>query len=211
MTLVDLTLPMHGPGHPRAVARLETITIRKSMTYVATRYEFAHDSLQGTYLDFPGHVVETEDGTDADNYPLRKLAGVSAAVLHLDRSDGSGAVSADELQSVCPPLAGCGAMILNALGARRFDEIEERSVWLAADAVEWICRTGIHLLVSDIYESQPLHGVFLKLFAAHILTVCYPINLHMLVQPRVRVWALPMRIPGVNQLPCRAFAEMTED
>ncbi len=211
MRLVDLSLPMHGPGHPQAVVRRETITIRKSMTYVATKYEFAHDSLQGTYLDFPGHVVETEDGTDADNYPLAKLAGVPAAVLHLDRNNGSGAVSADELQRVCPPMDGCGALVLNALGARRFDEIEERSVWLATDAVDWICRTGIHLLVSDIYESQALHGVFLRLFSAHILTVCYPINLHLLTQVYVRVWALPMRIPGVNQLPCRVFAEMSEE
>jgi kynurenine formamidase len=131
-------------------------------------------------------------------------------VIHLDRSDGSGSVSAEELQCVCPPLTGCGAMIVNALGPRRFDDIVERSVYLGTDAVEWICGTGIHLLVSDIYESPPLHGVFPKLFAAHILTVCYPINLHLLTQPRVRLWALPMRIPGVNQLPCRALAEMTE-
>ena len=142
---------------------------------------------------------------------LSKLAGVPAAVLHLDRADGSGAVSAAELQAICPPLDGCGALIVNALGNRRFDDIVERSVWLQADAVEWICRTGIHLLISDIYESQPLHGVFLKLFAAHVVTVCYPVNLHLLNQPRVRVWALPLRIPGVNQLPCRAFAEMSED
>ncbi len=211
MKLVDLTLPMHGPGHPRAVARLETVTISRSMTYVATRYDFVHDSMQGTYLDFPGHVLETDDGTDADNYPLARLAGVRAAVLHLNKSNGSGAVSADELERVCPPLSGCEAMILNALGMLRFDEIEERSVWLATDAVEWICRTGIHLLVSDIYESPPLHGVFLKLFAARILTVCYPINLHLLTLPHVRVWALPMRVPGVNQLPCRVFAEMAEE
>jgi kynurenine formamidase len=210
MSLVDLTLPMHGPGHPGSVARLETVMIRKSMTYIATRYDFAHDSMQGTYIDFPGHVVETDDGTDAGNYPLAKLAGVPSAVIHLDRSDGSGSVSAEELQCVCPPLTGCGAMIVNALGPRRFDDIVERSVYLGTDAVEWICGTGIHLLVSDIYESPPLHGVFPKLFAAHILTVCYPINLHLLTQPRVRLWALPMRIPGVNQLPCRALAEMTE-
>jgi kynurenine formamidase len=211
MQLIDLTLPMRGPGEPGAVARLETITIRKSMTYVATKYDFEHDSLQGTYIDFPGHVVDTEDGTDAGNYPLSKLAGIPAAVLHLDRADGSGAVSAAELQAVCPALDGCGALVINALGRRRFDDIVERSVWLATDAVEWICRSGIHLLFSDIYESQPLHGVFLKLFEAHILTVCYPVNLNLLTQPRVRVWALPLRIPGVNQLPCRAFAQMNED
>lgn len=209
--LVDLTLPMFGPGHPRAVASCEMVTIRKSMTYVATKYQFAHDSLQGTYLDFPGHVIETEDGTDAGNYPLAKLAGIKAAVVHLDRGDGSGAVTADELRGACPPLEGCGALILNALGGRRYDEIVERSVWIAGDAVDWICGSGIHLLASDIYESQPLHGVFLKLFQAHILTVCYPINLHLLTRPHVRLWALPMRIPGVNQLPCRAFAEMSED
>lgn len=208
--LVDLTLPMNGPGHPRAVASRQTVTIRKSMTYVATRYEFAHDSMQGTYLDFPGHVVDTEDGADAENYPLARLAGVRAAVLHLDRPDGSGAVSAADLLGVCPPLDSCGAMIVNALGCRRYDAIEERTVWLSRDAVEWICGTGIHLLVSDVYESRPLHGVFLELFKSRIVTVCCPVNLHLLTAPRVRLWALPLRIPGVNQLPCRAFAEVAE-
>lgn len=210
MTLVDLTLPMPGPGQPGAVATRQTVTVGKAMTYAATRYVFAHDSLQGTYIDFPGHVLGTDDGVDAATCPLERLAGVRAAVVHLDMADGAGAVTAADLATACPSLDGCGGLVVNALGRRRFDEIAHRSVWLATDAVEWICATGIGLLVSDVYESAPLHGVFPKLFAAHIATVCLPVNLHLLSRPHVRLWALPLRIPGVNQLPCRACAEMED-
>ena len=105
--------------------------------------------------------------------------------------------------SSCPE-----ALVINALGAARFDEIEERSVYLELDAVEWIIASGVQLVVADVYESRALHGVFPALFAAGIATVCCPVNLHQLITPEVRLTVLPVRFPGVTQLPCRVVAEV---
>ena len=81
-------------------------------------------------------------------------------------------------------------------------------MWFAADAIEWIIGQGIHLLVSDIYESDSdPQDIFVRLFGAGIATVCYPVELHRLQAPRVRVTALPLRFPGAAQIPCRLVAE----
>jgi kynurenine formamidase len=210
MHLVDLTMPLAATERlPQPPVRAERLEIgRRAARYTALVYRFDYDSMAGTYVDFPGHIAETDDGRDAANYPPAKLYRIDAAVIHLDRRDGSGGVSAAELKRACPGgRAEGGALIVNALGQRRFDKIAFRSVWLAADAVEWIVGAGIHLLVSDIYESPELHGVFPALFRAGICTVCHPVNLQRLKAPRVKVTVLPLRARGVTQLPCRALAE----
>jgi len=207
MRLVDLTLPV-----PDATgsAHLEEwpLTLTDGSRYTGMVYNFTHNSMVGSYIDFPGHLKETADGLDAERYPVEKLFRVPSTVIHLDRGHGSGAVSAGELQAACPKAPHGSGLVINALGKRRFDEIEERSVWLAPDAVQWIVGTGIHLLVSDIYESRGLHGVFAALFRAGISTVCYPIHLDRLVTPRVRITCLVARFSGVTQLPCRIVAEL---
>jgi kynurenine formamidase len=120
-------------------------------------------------------------------------------------------ITRQELEAAAPPPGPDGyggALIVNALGTRRFDEIEERSVYLARQAAEWIVETGVHLLVSDVYESDtdPQNN-FPALFGGGVSTVCCPVNLHELTTPRVRLTALPLRFPGVTQLPCRLLAE----
>ncbi|MDA0746669.1 MAG: cyclase family protein [bacterium] len=210
-TCIDLTLPAQESQYGRPTFALEERPIgHGSVTYTGMIYHFQHDSMLGTYIDFPGHIKETDDGLDAATYPLEKLYRTRATILHLDRTDGSGAVTAAELESACPGPVG-NALVINALGKRRFDDIEERSVYLTTDAVQWIVQTGIHLLVSDIYESQELHGVFPALFKNNIATVCYPINLHRLTVPHVTLTVLPVRFPTITQLPCRIVAEVEED
>ena len=206
MKYIDLTFPM--PAETAAFRRDMPITQADGEKYIAVVYDFSHDSMQGTYIDFPGHIEATNDGLDASTWPPEKLFRVETTVIHLDRLDRSGAVTADELAAACPEPGSGGGLIVNALGSRRFDEIEERSVYLDTTAVSWIVDQGIHLFVSDIYESQPLHGVFGPLFAAGIATVCSPINLHRLTRSTVRLTALPARFDGVTQLPCRLLAEV---
>ena len=209
MRLIDLTLPVPGPNGNSSAARVEERLIAHGTTkYTAMIYHFVHESMAGTYIDFPGHIKETDDGLDSANYPAEKLFRIEAAVIHLERGDGSGAVTADELQAACPSLVNSNALIINALGKLRFDEIEERSVWLNKDAVRWIISTNVHLLVSDIYESKALHGVFYDLFGSGVSTVCCPINLHLLTAPRVKLTVLMARFSDVTQLPCRLLAEM---
>ncbi len=207
-TRVDLTLSIPAqPADGTAVVTPEELRIQN---YTGMVYHFRHDSMAGTYIDFPGHIKETADGFDAANYPMGKLFRVEATVIHLDRAGGSGAVTAAELAAACPKPFRGQALVLNALGARRFDAIESRSVWLGRDARRWIIERNIHLLVSDIYESKTLEGVFLDLFGAGITTVCLPINLSALTTPYVRLTALPVRFETVTQLPCRVVAELIQ-
>ncbi len=214
--LHDLTLPIpavttekmtfDGSTHTQETVRTELWRLPRGGQ--AAVYYLHHWGMAGTYIDFPGHLVETDDGTDAANYPADKLYRVPARVARLNRAGGSGKIGVDELRAAVPPGPAGGALILNALGARRFDDVPTRSVYLAREAVEWIASTGIHLLVSDVYESNDdPQDVFRTLFAAHVCTVCCPINMDRIGQDRVRVTALPMRYPGVTQLPCRVLVE----
>lgn len=213
MPLIDLSLPAPGIENDKPTCRLEEWDIRQGpYAYTGLVYRFDHWSMTSTYIDFPGHIKETDDGSDADNYPLERLFRVEASVIHLDREDGAGRVDADELRRAFPDGPTGGALILNALGRRRFDAIAERSVYLGKDAVEWIVGLGVHLFVSDIYESDDdPQNVFYDLFANGVSTVCFPINLHLIAAPRVRVTALPLRFPGATQLPCRAIAEWEDE
>ena len=216
MRVIDLTLTIprvekecRRAGGPMA----DVTTVReaewKIAGYTAMVYFIRHWGMAGTYLDLPGHIKELDDGTCADTYPLPKLYRMPATVIHLDRRDGSGKITAAELAAACPRRIRGGALILNALGRRRFDEIEMRSVYLGKDAVQWIVDTGVHLLVSDVYESnRDPQNVFWDLFAAHVSTVCLPVNLHLLDAPTARLTVLPLRLPGVTQLPCRVVAEL---
>lgn len=209
MKLVDLTLPIQTEQDGRPTAAPRRLRLGHGMaSYTAVLYDFAHDSMVGTYLDLPGHIAETDDGQDAATVPVERLYRLRAAVLHLSRADGSGGIGATELDEVSAG-GGCPeALVINALGAVRFDEIEERSVYLELDAVEWIIASGVKLVVADVYESRALHGVFAALFGAGIMAVCYPVNLHELTAPEVRLTVLPARFPGVTQLPCRVVAEV---
>jgi kynurenine formamidase len=211
MTLVDLTLEAQDwkDGKPAMSLEERLIVCEDGARFTGMVYHFDHDSMLGTYIDFPGHIKETDDGKDAANYPLERLFRIDASVIHLDREDGSGAVEADELERAMDG-AVSGALVINALGNRRWDEIEERSVYLATSAVDWIVEQGVDLLVSDIYESKRLHGVFPALFRNGISTVCYPINLDMLTATQIKLTILPVRYPTVTQIPCRIIAELEE-
>jgi len=210
MRLIDLTLPAPEQQAGKPTCRLDEWHLKAGpLPYTAMIYHYRHDSMAGTYIDFPGHIKETDDGLDAVTYPLAKLYRVSAAVIHLNRRSGSGRIEARELSAACPPSKGAGALILNALGRRRFDEIVERSVYLGKDAVEWIIDAGFHLLVSDVFESNTdPQQVFNRLFARRVATVCCPINLHLINKPVVKLTALPLRFAQATQLPCRVVVEV---
>jgi kynurenine formamidase len=219
MRLTDLTMPMRalepqwdGPGLPtRQVPPLSTrvwTIADPAGPYHARVHYFGYWSMAGTYIDLPGHIVETDDRQDAASLPAATLFRLPATLVRLDRCRRPGAVRAAELQAAVPAGPGCPAVVLNALGPHRFDAIPERSVYLARDAVRWVIDRGVRLLVSDVYESDDdPQDVFRTLFGAGVATVCHPESLGTLAGPRLRVTALPLRIPGATQLPCRVLAE----
>ena len=210
MKLIDLTFePGRAPGGFLKTERKDICLKSPGVEYTGVVYEFTMSSMAGSYLDLPGHIAETADGRDAANYPLEKLYRRRAVVIRLDRTDDSGGVTATELADACQAEIRTGdALIVNALGNRQFYEISERSVFFEQNAVEWIIAQKVELLVSDIYESRALAGVFYQLFQAGISTVCFPVNLDKLKVPEIKLTVMPLPVRGVTQIPCRVVAEI---
>lgn len=210
MHLVDLTLPIPDVENGAPTTELEQWPIcMGSVAYIGMVYRFSHWSMSGTYIDFPGHIKEADDGIDAANCPIESIFDVDTVVLHLERDGMPGKISREELERACSVAEPTCGLIVHALGSKRFDEVPERSLALSPDAVAWIIERGTRILVSDVYEhyDEP-EDVFVDLFSAGVSTVCNPINLHALREPRVRLTVLFPRFSGVTQLPCRAVARI---
>ncbi len=207
MEIIDLTFE---PGGNLFKTQRSDVRLKSpGVEYTGLVYEFTMSSEAGTYLDLPGHIAETDDGQDAANYPLEKIYRRRAVVVRLDRSDESGGVTAAELAGACAAEIRPGdALVINALGGRQFYGINKRSVFLELDAVEWIIARKVELLVSDIYESRALLGVFHKLFQAGVSTVCHPVNLDRLTVSEIKLTVMPLPVRGITQIPCRVVAEI---
>ena len=68
----------------------------ESTRYTGVIYSLTTSSMHGTYIDFPGHIKETDNGLYAHNFPHEELYRVPASVIHLDRDRGP--VSGAELE-----------------------------------------------------------------------------------------------------------------
>ena len=206
MTVLDLTRPFDKVSIKRSRVPLHS----GNTDYTGVIYDYSFDSMQSTYIDLPGHIEETDDGLRADSVPIEALNRLPADVIHLDFPNEGGAVSGENLEqgmvaADCPPAP---ALIINALGHKNPRDINKRSVFLDDSAVDWIIGRGYRLLISDIYESRELLGVFKKLFAHGVTTICEPVGLFRLPpSAKVLVSAIPCPIPDVTQIPCRLLAE----
>jgi len=210
MSVVDLSSPFPPEAADRI--RLREVPLKSANTaYTGMVYDFELNSMYGSYIDLPGHIRETDDGARGDNVPPDRFYRVPCSVIRLARSDRSGAVSAAELEEAFGGKVTTPALMINALGALEPDEIENRSVWLDADALDWIIGSGVRLLVSDIFESSRLEGVFLKLFSAGVSTVCNPRRMSRIRRRIVELTVMFPNIPVLTQIPCRILAEERDD
>jgi kynurenine formamidase len=204
--MIDLTLNLNEGNNSLNVVTHGVNLKSQNTEYTGVIHDFSFNSMTGTYIDFPGHIKETDNGDDAENYPLEKLYRRKATVIRFDKESESGGVSKEEFIATVPNGVDTPILVINALGSKRFDAITERSVFLTMEAVEWICSLGIEIIISDIYESTALEGVFLKLFENNISTVCFPVNLHKLALYDYEITILPLKIPKAVQIPCRVMA-----
>jgi len=206
MGIIDLTCSFSSEAAGKI--RLREVPLRSAQTaYTGMVYDFEVNSMDGSYIDLPGHIRETDNGERADNVPAENFYRVPCSVIRLERKSGSGAVSGAELEQAFGGKVDTPALLVNALGTLEPYEIEQRSVWFDFSALDWMISCGIRLLVSDIYESQALEGVFLKLFRAGISTVCEPRNLSKVKSKVVELTVLFPKIPALTQIPCRVIAD----
>ncbi len=205
-TVIDITRDF--PENFDTNIKITEVGLKSASTrYTGMVYEWIIHSMHGSYIDFPGHIKETDNGERADHFPHERLYRVPCSVIRLNRKSGSGAVTGKDLEKAFGGIPDTPALLINALGKKEPDEVEERSVYLDDSALDWIIASGVRMTVSDIYESRALHGVFLRLFRAGISTVCEPRGLRRIKDSRVFLTVLFQKIPVVTQLPCRLIVE----
>ena len=100
----------------------------ESTRYTGVIYSLTTSSMHGTYIDFPGHIKETDNGLYAHNFPHEELYRVPASVIHLDRDRGP--VSGAELEHAFGGVPRTPVLVINGLGARDETELPKRIVYL---------------------------------------------------------------------------------
>ena len=210
MSLVNLTRSFVSESI-RTLLTLREVHLKSQNTeYTGMVWNIQTDTMVGTYLDFAGHIKETDDGVRADNADVAGFFRQPATLIRLAKQDREGAVCAQELRA-----ANGGSdrtlpfLIVNALAAGLDPhDIEGRSVYFDDSAVQWIIDSGCKVLISDIYESQALEGVFLKLFSHGVSTVCEPVNLWKLKGTPLVTVSFPMM--PTSQVPVSLVAEVED-
>ena len=206
MAYVDLTAGFRGRKVLPEIVQRDVALKSDKTEYTGVVYNISTSTMMGSYIDFPGHIKETDDGVNGANSDLADFTNMSAAVIRFDRAGQPGGITAEDLEKSYGGVPDTQAVIINALGSVSSFDIPPRSVYLTLDAVEWLKKTPCKVLVSDIYESTALEGVFLKLFEGGISTVCEPANLHKLPVGKVKLTVHFAKIP-ITQLPCTLVAE----
>ena len=202
MKLINLTAPFH-----KVQVLTERLPLKSDRTaYTGMIYYCNHGSMETSYLDLPGHIAETDDGCHAANIDLCDYYRRKTMLLRLTPPNTEYGITPEDLETARGERPWQEWVIINALGSTGSFGIPPRSVYLTLDAVEWLKKTPCRLLVSDIYESTALEGVFLQLFGGGIATVCEPANLHKLPSGVVKLNVLFPKI-AITQLPCSLTAE----
>ena len=206
MSVIDLSCPF--PAKTAEKIRLREIPLKSAQTaYTGMVYDFELNSMDGSYIDLPGHIKETDDGQRADNVPMEQFYRMPCSVIRLNKTNRAGAVSVAELEQAFGGKVTTPALMINALGTLEPHDVDLRSVWLDFSALDWIIDSGVRLLVSDIFESPRLDGVFLKLFKAGVSTVCEPRHMSRITKKTVEMTVMFPNIPGMTQIPCRILAD----
>lgn len=203
MEIIDLTLNIKKEEYTTSIVEIPV----GEEIYKGIIHNFTLSSMSGTYIDFPGHIKEFDDGFDAGNYPVEKLFMVDATLIRLNRKGSAREISAEELQSTGIRKIGTGCLIIDTGWEQVHHRDTEGIYFYGKDAIKWIISQPIHLFISDVYEnhSEP-RGIFVELFKAGISTVCLPVNLWKISQKKIKVCVFPLRVPGAVQVPCRLFA-----
>jgi len=193
MKIIDLTAEIQMPEGDR---------------YKAVIYDDLQlSSMSGTYVDFPGHFEEFDDGLNAANCPLEKLLMVETTVIRLKRKGLPREIAGQELEAAGVPVMTPGLLIIVDDWDISLPEQAAEAPFYGKSAVRWVASRKINLFVSNVYENHAdSRGIFVETFKAGITCVCIPAHLDRITKERIKICAIPLRIPGAVQTPCRLLA-----
>lgn len=174
----------------------------------ADAFELA--SLTGTYLETAKHLYP--DAISLDQVPPERLL-VDAAVVRVAKGPREHIGVAD-LEAAAPDLRP-GDALLVATGWDRYWWEAERFVLecphFERATMEWIVGRGVAILGGDVPcfddpDPAGAQGVNTPLLESGALILAPLVNLGELLQDRVRLIVLPLKVRGACGAPCRAIA-----
>lgn len=156
----------------------------------------------GTHIEAPFHCLK--QGADLSQIPLDRLVG-DAVLLNLADAEAEGGVTLEQVQSAVKVAGGVrkGDIVFCRMGP---------TPYFATAPLQWLVEQGIKMmgvdssgveLANDETHANVNH---LVLFRAGIPLIENLANLDRLSRPRVKVYALPVPVRGLDAFPLRVIA-----
>ena len=156
----------------------------------------------GTHIEAPFHCLK--DGADLAALSIDQLAG-EAVILDLREAEAEGGVTLAQVQAAAERAGGVqkGNIVFGQMGRTRY---------FSTAGLQWLVDQGMKLMGVDSGGVELSHDTthanvnHLVLFRAGIPLIENLANLDQLSRPRVRVYALPVPIKGLDAFPLRVIA-----
>ena len=156
----------------------------------------------GTHIEVPLHCLK--EGADLAQVPVEQLVG-DAVVLDLTQAEAEGGVTLEQVVAAADAAGGVreGDIVLAQMGTTQY---------FATAGLQWLVEQGIKLMGVDSGGVELAHDEthanvnHLLLFRAGIPLIENLANLERLTRTRVRVYALPVPVKGLDAFPLRVIA-----
>ena len=156
----------------------------------------------GTHMEAPFHCLKS--GADLSQIPLDRLVG-DAVILNLTNASAEGGVTLAQVQEAAKAAGGVrkGDLVFCRMGP---------TAYFSTPPLKWLVDQGMKMmgvdssgveLADDKTQANINH---LVLFRAGIPLIENLANLEQLSRPRVKVYALPVPVRGLDAFPLRVIA-----
>lgn len=156
----------------------------------------------GTHIEAPLHCLK--DGMDLSQIPLEKLIG-DAVILDLRDAYSDSGVTPEQVKKAVDD---AGGIKKNDIVFCMMGETD----YFSTEAIRWLVDAGMKLMGVDSAGLEIPHSVshanenHLALFRADIPLIERLANLDRLSKSRVKVYALPIPVAGLDAFPLRVIA-----
>jgi arylformamidase len=156
----------------------------------------------GTHIEVPLHCLK--DGADLAETPIEQLVG-DAAILDLTGAEAEGGVTLEQVQAAAAAAGGIreGDIVFCRMGKTKY---------FSTASLQWLVEQGMKLMGVDSGGVELSHDEthanvnHLLLFRAGIPVIENLAHMDQLTQSRVKAYALPVPVKGLDAFPLRVIA-----
>lgn len=156
----------------------------------------------GTHVEVPLHCLK--EGADLAEVPVEQFVG-DAAILDLSEAEAEGGVTLEQVQAAALAAGGVrpGDIVFCRMGKTKY---------FSTDSLQWLVDQGMKLMGVDSGGVELAHDTthanvnHLLLFRAGIPVIENLAHMDQLTQSRVKAYALPVPVRGLDAFPLRVIA-----